>query len=302
MRRVKSLLILDNVDQVEQLEKLAVSREWLGAGSRIILTSRDEHILKAFGVDVVSKVPLLNGTDSLELFSRKAFKLDHVMSSYDKLASDILWYANGLPLAIKVLGSFLIGRDIFEWKSALARLRDSSNKDIMDVLRLSFDGLENLEKEIFLDIACFFKGYGEEYVTNVLNCCGFHADIGLRVLIDKSLLSISKEDNIEMHSLLQELGRKIVQENSSKESRKWSRVWLHEQLYHVMFKNMVNYNCLNIENLFTILEKLHILKVIQVFPSFLQCCRKRRLKPYALLETTMKDKQKYWSQLKHCRK
>jgi len=66
---LKSLLILDNVDQVEQLEKLAVSREWLGAGSRIIITSRDEHILKAFGVDVVYKVPLLNWTDSLQLFS-----------------------------------------------------------------------------------------------------------------------------------------------------------------------------------------------------------------------------------------
>jgi hypothetical protein len=147
----------------------------------------------------------------------------------------------------------LFGRDIFEWKSALARLRDSSNKDIMDVLRLSFDGLENSEKEIFLDIACFFNRREEDYVQKVLNCCGFHADIGLRVLIDKSLISISKEGNIKMPSLLQELGRKIVQENSSKESRKWSRVWLHEQLYDVMFKNMVNYNYLNIENLFTFL-------------------------------------------------
>jgi hypothetical protein len=252
LRRVKSLIILDNVDQIEQLEKLAVSREWLGAGSRIVIVSRDEHILKEYGVDVVYKVPLLNHTDSLRLFSQKAFKLDHVMSSYDKLAFDILWFANGLPLAIKVLGSFLFGRDINEWKSALARLRESPNKDIMDVLRLSFEGLEKLEKEIFLDIACFFNRRNEDYVKNVLNCRGFHADIGLRVLVDKSLLSISEEDNIiKMHNLLLDMGRKIVEENSSQESRKWSRVWLHEQFHNVMLKNVVNYIVLEIENLST---------------------------------------------------
>jgi hypothetical protein len=163
------------------------------------------------------------------------------MSSYDELPFDILWYANGLPLAIKVLGSFLLDREICEWKSALGRLRESPNKDIMDVLRLSFDGLEEMEKEIFLHIACFFNHLKVEYVKNVLNCCGLHADIGLRVLIDKSLISIWGVEELEMHSLLSELGRKIVQENLSKESRKWSKVWLHQQYYNVMLENMVKY-------------------------------------------------------------
>jgi len=43
----------------------------------------------------------------------------------------------------------------------------------------------------------------------MLNCCGFHPDIELRVLINKSLISISNS-RIEMHSLLEELGKKIV--------------------------------------------------------------------------------------------
>ncbi|CAK8577105.1 unnamed protein product [Lathyrus sativus] len=143
LRRVKALITIDNVDQVEQLEKL--DREWFGPGSRIIIISRDEHILKEYGVDVVYKVPLLNEKNSLQLLSRKAFKLDHIVSRYDKLAFQILCYTNGLPLAIKVLGSFLFGRNISEWESALARLRESPNKDIMNVLRLSFDGLEEKE-------------------------------------------------------------------------------------------------------------------------------------------------------------
>ncbi|RHN52964.1 putative winged helix-turn-helix DNA-binding domain, toll-like receptor [Medicago truncatula] len=236
--RERVLLILDNVDQVAQLEKIGVHREWLGAGSRIIIISRDEHILKYYGVDAVYKVPLLNWTDSHKLFCQKAFKFEKViMSNYENLAYEILDYANGLPLAIIVLGSFLFGRNVTEWKSALARLRESPNNDIMDVLQLSFDGLEHTEKEIFLHIACFFSYSSKEYVKNILNCCGFHADIGLSVLNDKSLISLG-ESTIIMHSLLEELGRKIVQENSSKERRKWSRVWSEKQLNNVTMEKM----------------------------------------------------------------
>jgi hypothetical protein len=77
-----------------------------------------------------------------------------------------------------------------------------------------------------------------KYVKNILNCIGFQADIGLRVLIDKSLIS-SNGLEIWMHGLLKELGKAIVQEKSSKNSRNWSRVWNQEQYYNVMLENMV---------------------------------------------------------------
>ena len=240
LRHEKALLILDNVDQVEQLEKIGVHCEWLGAGSRIVIISRDEHILKEYGVDVVYKVPLLNQAESHTLFCRKAFKVEKIiMSNYQNLADEILDYAKGLPLAITVLGSFFFGRNVTEWKSAFARLRENPDNGVMDVLRLSFDGLKQTEKEIFLDIACFFNGKYEKYVKNILNCCGFHADIGLRILMDKSLISIGYFSNIRMHSLLEELGRKIVQENSSIGQKKWSRVWSKKQLYNVKMEKMV---------------------------------------------------------------
>jgi len=249
--REKALLILDNVDQVEQLEKIAVHCEWLGAGSRIIIISRDEHILKGYGVDVVYKVPFLNWANSHKLFCRKAFRHEKIiMSNYQNLANEILNYANGLPLAITVLGSFLFGRNVTEWKSALARLRESPDNEVMNVLQLSFDELKDIEKEIFLHIACFFNFKFEKYVKNVLNCCGLYADIGLRVLADKSLITISINNDIQimfqqfgtiiqMHSMLEELGRKIVQEKASKEQRKWSRLWSKKQLYNVTMESMV---------------------------------------------------------------
>jgi hypothetical protein len=160
------------------------------------------------------------------------------LNSYEGLVSGILHYTDGLPLAIEVLGSFLYGRNISEWKSALSRLRESPDKDVMDVLQISFDGLGMAEKEIFLHIACLFNYMIEvEYVKNVLNCCGFHVDIGLRILIDKSLIRIGNGE-IRMHNLLEELGKKIVQENLSKES-KWKRLSFVEQLYDVMSDHMV---------------------------------------------------------------
>nr|KYP42771.1 TMV resistance protein N [Cajanus cajan] len=229
-------IVFDNVDQIEQLEELAANWEWLGAGSKVIIISRDDHILRMLKAYEVYNVQLLNWDNSLELFLKKAFRCDDITSDYEDCLT-ILKHANGLPLAIKVLGSFLFGRDISEWKSALSRLRENPSKDIMNMLRLSFDGLEEMEKEIFLDIACFFNGNKEQYVKKVLNCCGFHPDSGIRVLIDKSLITISN-NLIEMHDLLEELGRKIVQENSPKEPQKWSRLWLDKCFYNVMLENM----------------------------------------------------------------
>jgi hypothetical protein len=55
---------------------------------------------------------------SLQLFSGKVFKLDQIISGYDKLAFDILKHANHLQLAIKVLGSLLFGQDIYVYISS----------------------------------------------------------------------------------------------------------------------------------------------------------------------------------------
>ncbi|XP_020207782.1 TMV resistance protein N isoform X1 [Cajanus cajan] len=233
LRYVKTLMVLDNVDEVEQLEKLVVDRQWFGAGSRIIIISRNKHILEKYGVDVVYKVQLLNSTNALKLFSKKAFHSEDIVNDYKSLTNDVLEYAKGLPLAIKVLGSFLFGRNVSEWRSAIVRLRENPNKDILDVLQISYDGLQDLEKQIFLDIACFFSGYEELYVRKILNCCGFHSEIGIRVLLDKSLIDNSY-GFIKMHDMLKHLGRKIAKGNSAKEPEKWSRLWLYEDFYKVM--------------------------------------------------------------------
>ncbi|MED6170035.1 hypothetical protein PIB30_026748 [Stylosanthes scabra] len=229
----KVLIVLDNVEKGIQLEKLAIKREWVGRGSRIIIVSRDEHILREYGADEVYKVKLLNHENALQLFCKKAFKSNHVVKDYESLTESALGYAKGLPLAIRVLGSFLFGRDVSQWSSALLKLEEKSPKDIMDVLRVSFDGLEDMEKDIFLDIACFFPHDYERYVKDILRIRGFHPDIVIRTLIDKSLITCYGEW-IVMHNMLRDLGRNIVREKSPKEPRKWSRLWKQKDLSHVL--------------------------------------------------------------------
>ncbi|XP_058730490.1 disease resistance protein Roq1-like isoform X2 [Vicia villosa] len=239
--RIKSLVVLDNVDEVEQLDKLDMKREWLGTGSRIIIISRNGHILREHGADEVYKVRLLDRKCALQLFCRKAFKSDDIMSGYIYLTYEVLAYANGLPLAIQVLGSFLYGRDASEWRSALSRLRENPMTSIMNVLRISFDGLEDTEKEIFLDIACFFYRDTERYVKKILNFRGFHPEIGLRVLIDKSFITCENQI-ICMHDLFRELGKSIVKEKSPKEPRKWNRLWDYKDVHNVISENMATEN------------------------------------------------------------
>ncbi|KAL2328119.1 hypothetical protein Fmac_021546 [Flemingia macrophylla] len=240
LRHLKTLIVLDNVDEGEQLEKLALHPKYLGTGSRIIIISRDSHILRNYGANRIYSVQLLSENKALQLFCRKAFKTDDIGKDYQELTTEVLMYANNLPLTVKVLGSFLWDKDIYEWRSALARLKENPQEDIMNVLRVSFDGLEKMEKEMFLDIACFFYYYrftDKGRVMELLNYRGFFPEIGMKVLIEKSLISYNGWGEIEMHDLLRKLGQSIVRETSPREPNKWSRLWDYKHLQKVVTEN-----------------------------------------------------------------
>ncbi|XP_062028724.1 TMV resistance protein N-like [Rosa rugosa] len=234
--KIKVLVVIDDVDQLTQLEKLAGSREWFGPGSRIIITTTDFQLLKAHDVDATYKASGLNCDEALQLLSLKAFKKCPPPEDYLHLCYHILGYAQGLPLALVVLGSFLFGRRTDEWASAIDRLKNTPDKRIIEVLRISFDGLDEKDKEIFLHIACFYKGKDKDRVTQILDYCQLNPVIGLSVLADRSLITIPNNE-LWMHDLLQELGWEIVREQSPKEPGKRSRLWSHEDINNVLKKN-----------------------------------------------------------------
>ncbi|XP_050254832.1 disease resistance protein RUN1-like [Quercus robur] len=109
----KILLVLDDVNELGQLNKLVAEHNWFGPGSRVIIKTEDVHLLMTRKVDGIYEIEGL---------------------SYDE-----------------VLGSFLYNRSTYEWKSELDRLKEFPEGEILNVLQISFDGLKETEKEFFLN-------------------------------------------------------------------------------------------------------------------------------------------------------
>ena len=228
------LLVLDDVTKLDQLNKLAGEHNWFGRGSRVIITTRDGHLLLTHKVDDIYEPTELNYDEALHHFSSKAFGEDHPVVGYQTLSQYFVQYASGLPLAINVLGSFLFKRSTAEWESALGRLKEYPEREILDVLQISYDGLKEREKNIFLDIACFFNRKHEDYVVSILQTLYDQPIIDIDVLKEKSLITTSWGKKLQMHDLLQELGREIVRRESPENPSQQSRLWLGEEIFHML--------------------------------------------------------------------
>ncbi|XP_045810954.1 TMV resistance protein N-like [Trifolium pratense] len=237
LRGKKILLILDDVNSLEQLKALAGGLDWFGSGSRVIITTRDKHLLHVYGVKRVYEVEGFNCEEALELFVWNAFKSKEVDPSHLDISKKVVLYFNGLPLAVEIIGSDLYGRTILEWKSAIDTYERIPHDNIQEILRVSYDGLKEFEKEIFLDIACFFKGYKLTDVMNIL-CSGrgFAPDYAIQVLIDKSLIKID-EYSVRMHDMIEDMGREIVRLESPSKPGERSRLWFSKDILHVFKEN-----------------------------------------------------------------
>ncbi|KAK7349897.1 hypothetical protein VNO77_07743 [Canavalia gladiata] len=143
-------------------------------------------------------------------------------------------YSEGLPLALLVLGSYLFGRSILEWKGMLNKFQIIPNAEIQASLQVSFDYLLDNEKEIFLDIACFFVGMDKNDVIHILNGCGLSADFGIRSLVERSLVTIDKVNKVGMLHLLRDMGREIIRQESPQEPGKRSRLWFYDDAFDVL--------------------------------------------------------------------
>ncbi|KAJ0243353.1 Toll/interleukin-1 receptor homology (TIR) domain-containing protein [Hirschfeldia incana] len=100
LRRKRVLVVLDDVSSITQLDFLIKQATYYGPGSRVIITTRDMNVIK--NASKVYSVKGLSNSDSLELFSRCAFKQSYPPEEYLQLSMRAAAYSKGLPL-----GSFL---------------------------------------------------------------------------------------------------------------------------------------------------------------------------------------------------
>ncbi|KAJ7961933.1 putative disease resistance protein (TIR-NBS-LRR class) [Quillaja saponaria] len=225
LRRKKALVVFDDVDDPNHLEYLLGNSgdRCFGSGSRVMVTCRDRQILVK-AANEIYEVPKMNFHESLLLFCLNAFKQDNCVEDFKELSERMVYYCDGIPLALKVLGASLYGKSKEKWESSLKKLEETPHKDIQKVLKLSYDGLDEKEKAIFLDIACFFFEFTR--LADLTAILGHSAIMTIDILVDLSLVSISYDGkNIYMHDLIRKMGQEIIRQQSTIEPRRRSRLW-----------------------------------------------------------------------------
>nr|KYP62635.1 TMV resistance protein N [Cajanus cajan] len=238
LQQKKVLLIVDDVDKMEQLHAIVGRSDWFGHGSRIIVTTRDKQLLACHGVKRTYELKELNKEHALQLLCWKAFKLEYFDPCYHDVLNRAITYVSGLPLALEVIGSNLFGKSIEQWECALNRYERIPNKEIQEILRVSYDALDEDEQSVFLDIACCYKEYELAEVEDILHAHYDHCmkhQIG--VLVQKSLIKITFDGKVTLHDLIEDMGKEIVRQESPKEPGKRSRLWFSKDIVEVLQEN-----------------------------------------------------------------
>ncbi|KAL0792995.1 hypothetical protein Bca101_064372 [Brassica carinata] len=210
LKHHKLLIFIDDLDDQVVLDSLVGQTQWFGSGSRIIVVTNDKHFLRGHGIDHVYEVCLPSEDLAVEMLCRYAFRENSPPEGFEELVAEVADHVGRLPLGLSVLGSSLRGRDKEYWVDLLPTLQTGIDGKIERTLKVSYDGLSNKgDKTLFRHIACLFTGEKVTYLKLLLADSGLSINVGMENLADKSLIHV-REDHVEMHRLLQEMGRSIV--------------------------------------------------------------------------------------------
>ncbi|KDP27361.1 hypothetical protein JCGZ_20185 [Jatropha curcas] len=236
--RKRILLVLDDLDQLDQFNAIIGMWEWFSPGSKLIITTRHERLLRVREVRNMFRVHELDDKEALQLFSWHAFGQDHPTEDFKKQSKRAVDHCSGLPLALQVLGSSLSGKSTDVWESALQKLEAIADSKIQKILKVSFDSLQDdHDKNLFLDVACFFTGMDKDYVFSILDGCKFYTVVGINNLIGRCLLTINEANKLMMHQLVRDMGREIVRQESPEDPGKRSRLWHNKDAFNVLREN-----------------------------------------------------------------
>ncbi|KAH8962673.1 hypothetical protein BDL97_05G113200 [Sphagnum fallax] len=224
----KVLVVVDDVDTTNNLGALQLLIDKHATGvdckSKILVNCRNWQILKNH-VKESSKVNMefLEEEQARELFMFHAFKhANCVTNDFKNISMEIIKACGGLPLSLEILGCYLYNIcDLEIWKDALCELKGgrditggSDNEMLWKTLRISYDHLFEKDKDMFLDIACFFIGFKKTTFRRVYwNADGSSSPmLRLQNLKDRSLIKWAEDGNLYMHEQLRDMGRNIATE------------------------------------------------------------------------------------------
>ncbi|KAH8972677.1 hypothetical protein BDL97_01G004100 [Sphagnum fallax] len=223
----KVLVVVDNVGKAEYLTSLPILIDKVAKNpaskSKVLVNCRNWQILKSHvSEDGKVVMKLLEEEQARELFMFHAFgNVNHVPTKdFNDICMKIIKACAGLPLSLKVLGSFLCNNKELEiWKDALSTLKSgqnltggNDNEELWNVLRISYDHLEKIHKNMFLDIACFFGGLKISTIYQAWSGDYLHPKLGLQNLQERSLIEGAECGILFIHDQLRDMGQNIAME------------------------------------------------------------------------------------------
>ncbi|CAN1306155.1 Disease resistance protein L6 [Linum perenne] len=232
----KVLVVLDDVDNTFKFDDILGSAINFTHESRFIATSRDIKVLRSLNEEQcrLYEVNYMDHDRSLQLFCKHAFRKDSPPREFDTLSRDIVSTAGGLPLTVKVVGSLLYREEVNIWEEKLAQLKETTEKEVIERLKISYNSLEHEAKQIFLDIACFFIGSEKEIVSYMWADCNFRPLSNINILIQRSMIKINESNEFHMHDQLRDMGRDVVRCENIDFPWMRSRLWSEDDIMEML--------------------------------------------------------------------
>ncbi|MFS8022982.1 putative P-loop containing nucleoside triphosphate hydrolase, leucine-rich repeat domain superfamily [Helianthus anomalus] len=160
------LIVVDDVwtESYEKWENFVLPFHSGALGSRIIMTTRNDQLLKKLGIDHFDNLQSLSNKDALSLFVAHALGADNFDSrpTLREKGEGIVEKCGGLPLALKAIGRLLRSKmDGEDWDVVLkSEIWDLENaNEIVPALRLSYHDLSTNLKRLFAYCSLFPKDF-----------------------------------------------------------------------------------------------------------------------------------------------
>jgi len=247
---MKFLIVLDDVGASFQLEQILRNPDWLGSGSRIIITTRKVQALAKLEGSRIHEVVGMQKADALKLFHTQAFRERPVPNEFDTLSKEIVSTIDWRPSTIDVVGSYLYSKTKGKWEQTLNKLQKVDELKevpwprVQQKLKVIIDALPKKQRQIFLDIACFFNGEDKSVACYLWSDHGPASGSVLKVLVDLSIVKI-ENGKLWMHDELQDLGRDIALPKNL-EPEKCSRLWSHQRALDVLENKKVRHKFITV--------------------------------------------------------
>ncbi|CAK9278210.1 unnamed protein product [Sphagnum jensenii] len=223
----KVLVVVDDVGNNKNLTSLQLVIDNCAKNttskSKVLVNCRNWQYLKSH-VNKAGKVVMkfLEEEQARELFMFHAFgNANRVLTKDVKdICTKIIETCEGLPLSLKVLGSFLCNTEELEsWEGALSKLKNgqsvtggNDNEELWSKLKICYDYLDKQHQSMFLDIACFLGGLKINTICRMWSGDYLHPKSELQILQHRSLIQWAEGGILYIHEQLQDMGRNIAME------------------------------------------------------------------------------------------